>query len=250
MTNFSKYKKPHNNIKGIFWDFDGTLVDSHEKNYNVTKKIVEMVTRQSPQSFPILESINEYQSGLRNSTNWRDFYQNYFSFTNEKTDYAGSLWSECQLSDSTPVPVFEGIPQLLMELDNTVHAIISQNARDLINKILEENKLQKYFDFIVGYEEVGIRNQKPDPTGLITSMEKIEKPVSGKYVYIGDHETDVKFASNANSYLNANSIDAKVISVAAHLQSQCDEYPWSITPDFQAHSVLELKDILRKALLG
>ena len=114
MTNFSEYKKPHNNIKGIFWDFDGTLVDSHEKNYNVTKKIVEMVTRQSPQSFPILESINEYQSGLRNSTNWRDFYQNYFSFTNEKTDYAGSLWSECQLSDSTPVPVFEGIPQLLM----------------------------------------------------------------------------------------------------------------------------------------
>ena len=130
------------------------------------------------------------------------------------------------------------------------HAIISQNSRDLIQKILGENNIQSYFNFIVGYEEVGMRHQKPDPEGLITSMEKIENSISGKFIYIGDHESDVQFASNANRYLKENALDAKVISIAAHYQSETDQHRWTYQPDYHAYSVSELKGILRKVMSG
>jgi HAD superfamily hydrolase (TIGR01549 family) len=238
------------NIKGIFWDFDGTLVDSRQKNYKVTKMIVESVIGSSSESFPILKSLHTYQQALLKSTNWRDFYQKYFKLTSEKTDYAGSLWSEYQRRNNTPAPVFKGISQLLDEFKKINQAIISQNSRDLIQKILDENNIQSYFSFIVGYEEVGFRNQKPDPEGLIKSMQRIENPISGIYIYIGDHESDVKFARDTNDYLRENDLDAKVISIATHYQSNPDLRTWSLQPDFHAYSVSELKGILRKIMSG
>jgi len=225
-------------------------VDSRKKNFNVTKKIVKTVTGRNPESYSILKSLKHYQSALQESTNWRDFYERYFKMSKGETDNAGSRWTEFQLQDSTPVLVFESIPQLLEEFKNGNHAIISQNSRDLIQKILDENNIHDYFNFIIGYEEVGIRHQKPDPEGLITSMERIEKPISGTFIYIGDHETDVQFASNANRFLKKNALSAKVISIAAHYQSETDQHPWTYLPDFQADSVSELGDILRKAILG
>lgn len=249
LANFHEYKKPDHNIKGIFYDFDGTLVDSRKKNFNVTKKIVKTVTERTPESFSILKSLKHYQSALQRSTNWRDFYECYFKLSKEETDIAGSRWTEFQLHDSTPALVFEGIPQLLEEFKNVNHAIISQNSKDLIQKILDENNIHDYFDFIIGYEEVGMRHQKPDPEGLITSMEIIEKPISGSYIYIGDHESDVQFASNANRYLKENALGAKVISIAAHYQSESDQHPWTYLPDFHVYSVSELGDILRKATM-
>ena len=249
LMNFPEYKKPDHNIKGIFWDFDGTLVDSRDKNFNVTKIIVKRVTGRSPESFPILKSADTYQQALRKSTNWRDFYHNFFELSIKNTDYAGSLWSKYQLRDNTHAPVFEGIPQLLDEFRDLDHAIISQNSKNLIRKILDENNLQKYFKFIIGYEEVNIRNQKPDPAGLIKSMGKFEQPISGIFIYIGDHESDVTFAGNANSYLKANNFDAKVISVAAHYHPKAEQHTWKHSPDFHAHTVSELRNVLRRVVL-
>jgi HAD superfamily hydrolase (TIGR01549 family) len=249
-TNSPEYKKTQNNIKGIFYDFDGTLVDSRQKNYNVTKSIVEIVTGQPPESFPILKTPELYQQALRKSSNWRDFYRNNFKISDDKTDYAGSLWTDYQLRDDTPAPVFKGIPQLLAEFRNIDHAIISQNSRDLIQKILAEDNLQDHFNFIIGYEEVGIRTQKPDPEGLISSMKKISNPISGTYIYIGDHESDVEFTRNTNRHLKDNDIKARVISIAVHYQSESDQHLWRYQPDFQVNSVSELKEIIRQIMVG
>jgi HAD superfamily hydrolase (TIGR01549 family) len=248
LTNFHEYKKTHHNIKGIFYDFDGTLVDSREKNYNVTKMIAKSVTGRAPESYSILKSRQNYLQALQKSSNWRDFYHNHFKLSHEKTDYAGSLWTDYQMRDDTPAPIFQGISQLLDEFKNVKHAVISQNSSELIQKILIEDSLEKYFSFIVGYEEVGIRNQKPDPEGLIKSMEKVKNPLYGTFIYIGDHESDVEFTRNANNYLKEHTIEAKVISIAVHYQSESDHQSWKQQPDFHAHSVTELGNILRRLI--
>lgn len=238
--------KSANYIKGIFWDFDGTLVDSRQKNYNVTKKIVSEVTRQSWENFTVLKSNLIYQQLLRKSANWREFYQKHFSLTEEQTDYAGSLWTKRQLDDRTPVPVFNGIREILEKFKHVTHGIISQNSRQLIQEILKENNLQEYFNVIVGFEEVGIRQQKPDPAGLLISVTGMKSPPAGWYFYIGDHETDIIFAHNANAYFKSNKMKIKIYTIAAHYQPDCFKETWSQLPDFQVHSVSELEDILGK----
>lgn len=242
--NFPEYMKSGNYIKGIFWDFDGTLVDSRQKNYNVTKKIVTEVTRQSWENFTVLKSNLIYQQVLRKSANWREFYQKYFSLTDEQTDYAGSLWTKSQLDDRTPVPVFNGIRVILEKFKHITHGIISQNSRQLIEQILKANNLQDYFSVIVGFEEVGIRQQKPDPAGLLVSITGMKSPPAGWYFYIGDHETDIIFAHNANAYFKSKKMKIKIYTIAAHYQPDSFTETWSKQPDFQAHSVSELEAIL------
>ncbi|UCF64459.1 MAG: HAD family hydrolase [bacterium] len=246
MKNSSEYIKSKNNIKGIFWDFDGTLVDTDQKNFNVTKKIVKEVTNRSPESFPVLKSIQTYQQALRKSTNWRDFYQHHFDLKNDQIDFAGSLWTQSQLSDNTPAPVFSDIPKTLELFSHINHGIISQNSRKLIYKIIAENNLQTYFNVIVGYEEVGLRNQKPDPAGFLIGIKKVHPQISGVYIYIGDHETDILFAQNVNNYFKANRINSKIFTVAVHYQSDAQKETWSLAPDFHAYCVADLESILNR----
>ena len=42
-------------IKAIIWDYDGTLVDTHIKNLNVTRKIIEHITGKKPEN---IQSMN------------------------------------------------------------------------------------------------------------------------------------------------------------------------------------------------
>ncbi|MCI0508438.1 MAG: HAD family hydrolase [Gammaproteobacteria bacterium] len=233
-------------IQAILWDYDGTLVDTRVKNFYVTQKIIQAVTGKDFSFFPALQSTESYFAAYQQSTNWRDLYHRAFGLTEQQTDQAGLLWSEYQLKDNTSIPFYQGISEVLNELGNLPHGIVSQNSQSVICKSLQKNSLLRYFRSVIGYEEVALNRQKPAPDGLLKGIEEVTGSASGYVFYIGDHETDTRCAFNANTIFKERGIDLKVISVAAFYSSHSDDSGWEIKPDHKAYSPGDIVRILQE----
>ena len=132
-------------LKAIIWDYDGTLVDTRQKNLNVTKNIIKNVSGRNAEEFPVLKNVEKYHKVTMQSSNWRKLYQEEFQLTEEQINEAGSLWADYQLSDNTPVTVFEGIKRVLSSLGSIPQGIVSQNSKSNVYNHLEKEDLIKYF---------------------------------------------------------------------------------------------------------
>lgn len=229
-------------LKAVIWDYDGTLVDSRQKNLSVTRKIVEEITKISADEFPMLTDLEKYHRATMESSNWRKFYREEFELNKEQVNEAGSLWTVYQLNDSTPVNVFAGIREGMNSIETIPQGIVSQNSKSNIERQLKSDDLLKYFSHISGYEEVALDRQKPEPDGLISCIKDLSDSEDGTIFYIGDHETDIQCAARANQIL----ADLEVLSIGVLYGTGIDNVKWNTKPDFEANSVLELFDIIIK----
>lgn len=235
----------NNNILAIIWDYDGTLVNTRQKNLNVTKKIIEKITGTHTEKIAALQSLEKYEQANRNSMNWRELYRTHYGLTEEQTNNAGKLWTEYQLKDRTPTPFYGGIDEVLKSLKALPHGIVSQNAQTNIVNVLQSCNLLDFFIYIVGYEEVDFEKQKPEPDGILMCLKKLTDLLSGFVFYIGDHEVDAKCALNANEVLKKNGLDINVVSIGAFYSSNQDESDWMIKPDYQAKTTLDIINIIK-----
>jgi len=231
-------------ICAIIWDYDGTIADTRQKNYNVSKKIVSKILNGDPTKIPALSSLNNYHQAHVKSTNWREFYASSFNLQDEEIDEAGKLWTEYQLNDKTEIPIIDGVKDAVIALNNIPQGIVSQNSKSIITNCLIENNLLTYFDEIIGYEQVDLKRQKPYPDGLLMCLERLTNSRSGYVLYIGDHETDVKCALNANNILSKNKAGIKIISVGAFYGFKVDASKWSDLPDYQIQNAVDIKNIV------
>ncbi len=229
-----------NNGLAIIWDFDGTLVDTRQKNLNVTRRIIEQITQKKADTFPVLSSLENYISATTKATNWRELYIHKFRLTNQQTDLAGKLWTEYQLQDNTQTKLFPGVHDVLLQLQNIPHGIVSQNSHSNILKLLNEYGLEDLFKAVIGYEEVDITRQKPEPDGLLACIDKLCDSSDGHVFYIGDHETDIVCADNANAVLKGKNSRLKISSIAAHYGVVDDISGWNTKPDFTAEKVEDI----------
>ena len=231
-----------NRLKAVIWDYDGTLVDSRQKNLSVTRKIVEEMTNRSADEFPMLTDLEKYHRATMESSNWRKFYREEFELNKEQVNEAGSLWTVYQLNDSTPVNVFAGIREGMNSIGTVPQGIVSQNSKSNIERQLKSDGLIKYFSHISGYEEVALDMQKPEPDGLISCIKDLTDSEDGIIFYIGDHEMDIQCAARANQIL----ADLEVLSIGVLYGTGIDNVEWNTQPDFEANSVQELFDIIIK----
>jgi len=232
------------NIKAIIWDYDGTLVDSRIKNLNVTRKIIEKATGKDYSAFPALTNIPEFEKAHQQSENWRDFYFREFNFTEEQTNQFGPWWTEFQLSDTTNIELYPGVFQLLSALKKYPQAIVSQNSRDNILNLVQNQNIEDIITCVVGFEEVKINRQKPYPDGLIKCLNNIDSSKTGVIFCIGDHETDIQLAHNTNKYFSNNGSHIKVISIGAFYIFPTDTSNWTYKPNYEANSTEDVLDII------
>lgn len=232
-------------LKAIFWDYDGTLVDSRKKNLNVSRQIIQKVTGRAYQQFPALRSATSYDSTLRQYANWRDFYKSEFHLSEEETDHAGSMWTEYHLKDKTTTPVFSGIKEVIRSLKFIPNGIISQGSAKSISKILESHNLLEYFQLIIGYEEVDLRKQKPEPDGLLQAVNQLAIDDGGYIFYIGDQEADVTCAHNANNIFKDKNRNLQILTIGAFYIQGADGNNWQVKPDYSAFTALEILDIVQ-----
>ena len=236
----------NNHIRAIIWDYDGTLADTRMKNLSVTRKIIDTVSDTDATEFEALQSLENYQVANQQTSNWRELYRLEFNFSEDQIDRAGRLWTEYQLKDDTTVSLYDGIDRVIRTLSRFPLGIVSQNARQRITQDLEESNLISCFEYIVGYEEVGLKKQKPHPDGLLWCMDKLSKFKPGLICYVGDHETDVQCVSRANQVLKAKGIDVKIISIGAFYDFRPDLSTWEVLPDYEARKVEDILDIVEK----
>lgn len=230
------------NIDAILWDYDGTLVNSVPKNIDITKQILSQVApRLAGKNLPnYLKSEDEYHIANHKSKNWQDLYMNYYGMSENEMLEAGTLWTEYQLKNTTPVELFSGIKQTINQIQ-VPQGICSQNSSENINRVLEQNDLAHKFQAIVGYDDIPSNAQKPNSFGGIICLEQIFEDTVGKtFFYIGDHEGDVEFARNIDKGLNERS---KVIAIVAKY-SRADTKFWNYKPDFEIENPIDLIDII------
>jgi len=217
-------------IDAILWDFDGTLVNSAPKNISITRDILsEVAPHLSGNNLPeFLRNESKYHEANHAAENWRDLYIRFLGFTQEETDLAGSLWSEHQRLNTTPVPIFDGITDVIQAFTHIPHGICSQNSTANILSLLDAESLASYFKCVVGYEDVPYNRQKPASDAGVMCLEKI----SGKFrnqtlLVIGDHESDVMFARNISRDID----DSNTVIAIAVSYSGAEPEKWDCRPD-------------------
>ena len=236
----------NNKISAIVWDYDGTLVDTRQKNLNVTRSIIEKLVEEDAETFPVLRSLENYSLVNRKTSNWRELYRSEFNFSESLIDEAGQMWTEYQLRDNTEVSFYEGIDEVIKGLAEFPNGIVSQNSKINITRNLEKNHLLPFFKIIVGYEEVDLKKQKPDPDGLLRCIEKLSAYESGIICYIGDHDTDVQCATRANRVLREKNINVRIVCIGACYEYGQDASIWSVRPDYEAQKVEDILEIVHQ----
>ena len=230
-------------ISGVIWDYDGTLVDSRIKNLNVTKAILSEIM--SDVEYSVLDSLENYEKANIKSSNWRELYRNEFGLDEKQIDYAGRLWTKFQLLDKTEVDLFEGISFTVPKLRQYPQGIVSQNSSENIRHILERFNLQKYFDLIIGYEEVDFTKQKPNPEGLLTCISEITNLQNNdSVIYIGDHITDIQCAHHANDKMSRNAVISILLNYNKHNLTE----GWDYKPDYITDHPKDILDIVDKII--
>ena len=228
-------------INGIIWDYDGTLADTRIKNLNVTKAIISELITGIKIEDTVLNSLGNYEQANLRSSSWRELYRNEFNMKENEIDKAGKLWTKYQSADNTEVVLFEGIEQTVTQLCGYPQGIVSQNSSKIIRKNLNEFNLGKYFNHIIGYEEVDLSNQKPHPDGLLSCISEItNKRKDVSVLYIGDHITDIECAYNANKKVGKKS----VFSVLLNHFNDNTWKGWNLEPDFIANKPVDINKIV------
>jgi len=231
-------------VNAIIWDYDGTLVDTRQKNLNVTRKIIEKVSGTNWNKYSVLETVDNYHLAHIKTTNWREFYKEHFGFDDNQIDATGFMWTAYQLNDQAPLPLIDGVEEALVSLRRYPQGIVSQNSKAIIDQNLKAKNMLTYFKSIIGYEEVDLKKQKPNPDGLIMCIEKLTDLQPGIIIYIGDHETDVKCTANANNILNDKNLDINIVSIGAFYGFNVDISDWSVLPDYKVTKAEDIIDII------
>ncbi len=233
-------------IKAIIWDYDGTLVDTRQKNLNVTRNILQSLLKSDTSAFPALQNLENYTAATRKISNWREFYRQELNLSEQQIDEAGRMWTPYQLMDDTDATIFEGIDTVIGNLANFPQGIVSQNSKSSITRNLKNLRMLTFFNHIVGYEEVELKKQKPEPDGLLSCLKKLSVSGSGSVCYIGDHQTDVLCVQAANRVLQKNSVRINVLSIGACYENGTDTSAWPVRPDYKAHRVKDITKIVEK----
>lgn len=229
-------------IDAILWDYDGTLVNSVPKNMDITKQILSVVApRLTGINLPkSLKSAQDYHIANHQAKNWQDLYVNYYGMTENEMRIAGTLWTEYQLKNNTPVKLFAEIKETVNQI-NLPQGICSQNSSENILQVLNKYEIAHKFNSIIGYDDIPSNKQKPSPYSGIKCLNQLFKRLNNKtIIYIGDHEGDVEFARNIEKELLN---DNKVISILVKY-SGANPSSWKYKPDFELESPNDLLEVI------
>ena len=182
----------HNNI---FFDFDGTLIDSSRRQYNL---------------FAELTSVNkftyeDYWSIKKNKISQKYLLKKYFFYSDEKIECFKKSWMEkieepYRILTDTP---FNGVTNLLQGLSpiKNLYLVTARQDPDLVYKQLD------IYGWLGLFKEVFVTQQKESKSQLVLKSIKVDRDD----IFVGDTGEDV---------LSGKEMGVKTIAVSSGVLNQ------------------------------
>ena len=234
-------------LLAVLWDYDGTLMNSIYKNFLVTREVLLHVKPEIKETgWPRnLKTFELYKEVFYQTLDWQEIYTSIFKLTKEETKIAGGLWGEFQINNQTPVDMFEGLGNVIKNLDFVPHGICSLNCSKNISRMLENHNIDHFFKAVVGFNLLSFARQKPFPDAFLCCLEEMNITDDGTIFYIGDHQDDILFARNAEIALKEQGRNINVKSIAA-CYSWAKPKTWNTAPHYSAYTVEDIVKIIRR----
>jgi len=183
-------------IKAMLFDMDGVLIDSHDAWFNLFNKALE--------KFENRQVTKEEFDNCIWAKSFDKVCGKYFEMpTVELREYYGNEYDNLRKD----LKEMDGANKTLAKLKGIKLVVVSNTQNDLCSEILKDLGLLKYFDLILGGDEV--ENGKPAPDILYKALEmlKLEKE---EVLFIGDTVWDKMAAEKAGIKFIGFGIDGDI----------------------------------------
>ncbi len=192
------------NYKGIIFDMDGVIYDISEA---IKKAVDDSVEKYDMNVNPdeameeiahLIEEIQNYPIPkiLLNSYDLLKvkFLEGISFF--KKLRIVIFMFNQFNKYKEAESTIFKGIDDLISKLaKNMKLAILTNNKSQYAEEVLEKFNLTKFFDIIIGFNEVS--EVKPSPEGILKILDEWKiKP--SETIFIGDMTTDIDAGKSAN----------------------------------------------------
>ena len=191
--------------KGIIFDMDGVIfniseaiekavddsVEKYEMNVNTNEVMEELAHLiEEIQNYPIPKILLNSYDLLQ-----VQFLEGLSYF--KKLRIAIFLFNQFNKYKDAESSIYNGIDNLIRKMyDKKLRlAILTNNKSQYAKEVLEKFNLTKFFDTIIGFNEVS--EVKPSPEGILKILDKWKiKP--SETIFIGDMTTDIDAGTSAN----------------------------------------------------
>jgi HAD superfamily hydrolase (TIGR01509 family) len=178
-------KIPKKNIKAVFFDLDGVLIDSYSCWFVLFNKALEHfgfkpIDKKTFRRYwgkSTEEDVRTFMPG-KGVDDVRAYFQSRFP------EYISQL-----VKDPDAVNLLHRLKQ-----DRLKTACLTNSHEDITKQILEYHDLNKYFDIIITADNV--KRPKPAPDMVITACQKL-KIMPEQAVFLGDTQSDKQAARTA-----------------------------------------------------
>lgn len=175
----------------VLFDFDGTIVDSSEGIFKSLIYAFEADGKEAPPESMLRKFIGPpiYDSFKKN-----------YGFSDEKIEWMIKKYRErYSVKGCSELKLYDGIEQLLKRLkeNNIKVATASSKPVKFIERILDENNLRQYIDYVGGtnFDRIALGSGK---TGiLLNAMEHLGVTDKSRTVMVGDRKFDIDGAKGA-----------------------------------------------------
>jgi phosphoglycolate phosphatase len=202
-----------NQIRGIMFDMDNTLLRSHINFQAMKKEIAAFLMQRGhlPENFSTQEHSSSTIMELAKLN----------GISKEDEEAMMNIAVHYEVLGMNGAGLEAGVIELLETLTSKyILVIVTNNSRQAAYQALDLTGIKDYFDFIVGREQM--EALKPSPSGYLTAKQQFPQLMDHEWISIGDSWIDGKASFEANipfiSYgANRNVMKEKGINPIAHL---------------------------------
>ncbi|MGG3737374.1 pyrophosphatase PpaX [Aeribacillus pallidus] len=209
-------------ITTLLFDLDGTLIDTNEL---IISSFIHTLNHYYPDQYK-REDVLPFMGPPLADT--------FMKIDSERVDEMIERYRKYNLENhDLLVKEFDGVYETIQALHEQGYkmAIVSTKIRDTVIKGLRLTKLDKFFDVVVGLDDV--KHAKPDPEPLQKALQQLSS-TPDEALMIGDNSHDILGGKNAGT---------KTAGVAWSAKGK--EYLAQFEPDYILEHIQDLFDILQ-----